>query len=112
MVQIAVRPNKCYIGCIIHGCNYLDDDDHFLNRLITMMFSSDTDEGDRKRLKEQRFDFTLLEAVEILKMVGPDSIQEQWTLGCFSKDTLKKNKMSTPPHNWGVPRKIISRRRG
>ena len=23
-------------------------------------------------------------------------------LGCFSKDTLKKNKMSTPPHNWGV----------
>ena len=34
------------------------------------------------------------------------------TLGCFSKDTLKKNKMSTPPHNWGVPRKIISRRRG
>ena len=33
-------------------------------------------------------------------------------LGCFSKDTLKKNKMSTPPHNWGVPRKIISRRRG
>ena len=36
----------------------------------------------------------------------------QWALGCFSKDTLKKNKMSTPPHNWGVPRKIISRRRG
>ena len=33
-------------------------------------------------------------------------------VGCFSKDTLKKNKMSTPPHNWGVPRKIISRRRG
>ena len=32
-------------------------------------------------------------------------------LGCFSKDTLKKIKMSTPPHNWGVPRKIISRRK-
>ena len=34
------------------------------------------------------------------------------SVGCFSKDTLKKNKMATPPHNWGVPRKIISRRRG
>ena len=42
----------------------------------------------------------------------PSSLWMSWTLGCFSKDTLKKNKMSTPPHNWGVPRKIISRRRG
>ena len=34
------------------------------------------------------------------------------SLGCFSKDTLKKNKMYNPPHNFWVPRKIISRRRG
>ena len=33
-------------------------------------------------------------------------------LGCFSKDTLKKNKNPTPARNWGAPRKNISRRRG
>ena len=32
-------------------------------------------------------------------------------LGCFSKDTLKKNKMFTPARYWGAPRKSISRRR-
>ena len=35
-----------------------------------------------------------------------------WTVGCFSKDTLKKNKNPTPARNWGAPRKNISRRRG
>ena len=33
------------------------------------------------------------------------------TLGCFIKDTLKKNKNRNPVRNWGVPRKNISRRR-
>ena len=32
-------------------------------------------------------------------------------LGCFKKDTLKKNKTFTPACNWGVPRKFISRRK-
>ena len=32
-------------------------------------------------------------------------------LGCFIKDTLKKNKNRNPVRNWGVPRKNISRRR-
>ena len=30
----------------------------------------------------------------------------------FLKGHFEKNKMFTPPHNWGVPGKIISRRRG
>ena len=33
-------------------------------------------------------------------------------LGCFSKDTLKKNQKPNPVRNWGVPRENISRRRG
>ena len=33
-------------------------------------------------------------------------------LGCFSKDTLKKNKKPNPVRNWGAPRENISRRRG
>ena len=33
-------------------------------------------------------------------------------LGCFSKDTLKKNKKTNPVRNWGGPRENISRRRG
>ena len=33
-------------------------------------------------------------------------------IGCFSKDTLKKNKKPNPVRNWGGPRENISRRRG
>ena len=32
-------------------------------------------------------------------------------IGCFKKDTLKKNEIFTPARNWGVPRKFISRRK-
>ena len=34
-----------------------------------------------------------------------------WRVGCFSKDTLKKNKKPNPVRNWGAPRENISRRR-
>ena len=34
------------------------------------------------------------------------------TLGCFWKDTLKKNKKPNPVRNWGGPKENISRRRG
>ena len=36
----------------------------------------------------------------ILSLAFVESTTGVSTLGCFSKDTLKKNKMSTPPHNW------------
>ena len=32
-------------------------------------------------------------------------------LGCFKKDTLKKNETSTPARNWGIPKKFISWRK-
>ena len=35
-----------------------------------------------------------------------------WTLGCFSKDTLKKNEKPNPVRNWVGPGENISRRRG
>ena len=35
-----------------------------------------------------------------------------WRVGCFSKDTLKKNKKPNPVRYWGGPRENISRRRG
>ena len=35
----------------------------------------------------------------------------QCPVGCFKKDTLKKNETFTPARNWGVPRKFISRRK-
>ena len=34
------------------------------------------------------------------------------TIRVFLKGHFVKKKMFTPPRNWGVPRKIISRRRG
>ena len=35
------------------------------------------------------------------------TIIDVFGVGCFSKDTLKKNKMYTPPHNWGRPERWI-----
>ena len=71
------------------------------------------EQGESVTLRDRRF---------ILKNLNSE--QELWSfifdwccgngcaLGCFSKDTLKKNKNPTPARNWGAPRKNISRRRG
>ena len=48
------------------------------------------------------------------KIADEDRIDDddEYTLGCFSKDTLKKNKKTNPVRSWGGPRENISRRRG
>ena len=47
------------------------------------------------------------------KIADEDRIDDddEYTLGCFSKDTLKENKKPNPVRNWGGPRENISRRR-
>ena len=46
------------------------------------------------------------------KLIHSGEKPHKCTLGCFSKDTLKKNKKPNPVRNWGGPRENISRRRG
>ena len=54
--------------------------------------------------------------IDVMKMSNKgDHYMFLWypapALGCFKKDTLKKNETFTPARNWGVPRKFISRRK-
>ena len=68
--------------------------------------------GESLELNLPRLD-TLMLTNNSIQVAGVDTINLiMLYIRVFLKGHFVKKKMFTPPRNWGVPRKIISRRRG